>query len=137
MRLRRYSRPAKDPSDSGALNDLSFILIIFFIVTAGFTVNKGFLLNLPSAQKPRIVQAKDLLSCALDREGGLTLGGESVALAELRLRVREKLAAEPNLTFLLTIDPDTPYQSVVDVIHEVRILEVENFSFRMRAEGTP
>ena len=35
------------------------------------------------------------------------------------------------MTFLLTINPETPYQRVVDVISTIRQLEVENFSFRM------
>ena len=37
----------------------------------------------------------------------------------------------PNMTFLLLINQDCPYQNVIDVIHAVRINGVENFSFRM------
>ena len=50
-------RNIEDSSSSGALNDLSFLLIIFFIVIAGFNVNKGFLLNLPSKEKPTSTRA--------------------------------------------------------------------------------
>ena len=48
MIKRLTRRNLEDAGSSGPLNDLSFLLIIFFIVIAGFNVNKGFLLNLPS-----------------------------------------------------------------------------------------
>ena len=50
--IKRFVRHnVEDAGSSGSLNDLSFLLIIFFIVIAGFNVNKGFLLNLPSKEK--------------------------------------------------------------------------------------
>ena len=46
-------------------------------------------------------------------------------------KITEKQKTWPNMTFLLTIDSETPYQKVVDVISVIRKLKVENFSFRM------
>ena len=65
MIKRFMKRAPDDSSSSGALNDLSFLLIIFFIVIAGFNVNKGFLLNLPSKEKPLIVNNEDIIKCSL------------------------------------------------------------------------
>ncbi len=135
--IRRFlKRKPRDPSDSGALNDLSFILIIFFIVIAGFNVNKGFLLNLPSRDRPRIVQSQELMRVSIDSAGILSAAGEVISLEELSSRIETKIAESPSMTFLLTIDPETPYQQVIDVIGEIRSLRVENFSFRM-AGGAP
>lgn len=129
-------RDPSDPGESGTLNDLSFLLIVFFIVIAGFNVNKGFLVNLPDASRPRIVQTEDLMRCALSAGGELTLDGNPMSDSELRDAILEKKAKWPNMTILLTIDPAAPWQSVVSVIHDVRSLKVENFSFRMDG-GTP
>lgn len=130
--IRRFlKRKPNDPGDSGALNDLSFLLIIFFIAIAGFNVNKGFLMDLPSRDKPRIVQTDDLMKCTLDREGNILLEGNTVSFSEVRTAIQNKKAKQPNMTFLLSIDPETAYQEVVSLIHEVRTLDVENFSFRM------
>ncbi len=125
-------RNIEDSSSSGALNDLSFLLIIFFIVIAGFNVNKGFLLNLPSKEKPIVVNTNDILKCELDQNGALFLDGQEIKLEALSKKISDKLKAQPNMTFLLTINPETHYQNVIDVVAAIRKLKVENFSFRMK-----
>ena len=132
MIKRSPRRNTEDSSSSGALNDLSFLLIIFFIVIAGFNVNKGFLLNLPSKDKPIVVNANDILKCELDANGVLFLDGKKIKIDALGKKIKAKLKSQPNMTFLLTIDPETPYQNVIDVISTIRKLKVENFSFRMK-----
>ena len=132
MIKRTPRRNVEDSSSSGALNDLSFLLIIFFIVIAGFNVNKGFLLNLPSKEKPIVVNANDILKCELDERGEIFLGGQKIQMDALSKKISAKLKTQPNMTFLLTIDPETPYQNVIDVISTIRKLKVENFSFRMK-----
>ncbi|MCQ2242279.1 biopolymer transporter ExbD [Treponema sp.] len=133
--IKRFVRhKVDDAGSSGSLNDLSFLLIIFFIVIAGFNVNKGFLLNLPSKDKPIVVNTQDILKCSLSRDGKLFLDGSEIELGDLSKKVSEKLVTWPNMTFLLTIDPDASYQNVVDVISVIRKLKVENFSFRMNRE---
>ena len=125
-------RNLEDSSSSGALNDLSFLLIIFFIVIAGFNVNKGFLLNLPSKDKPIVVNTNDILKCELDESGALFLDGQEIQMESLSQKIGDKLKSQPNMTFLLTINPETHYQKVIDVVSAVRKLKVENFSFRMK-----
>jgi biopolymer transport protein ExbD len=135
---RFFRRKPDDPSNSGALNDLSFLLIVYFIVIAGFNINKGFLLNLPDKEKPRIVQKEEILRVNLAADGSLNRNGAPVTLEALEKDVKSQLAEYPNTTLVLMIHPDTPYQKVVDVIHSVRVLHVENFSFIMEepAEGS-
>ncbi len=124
-------RCPNDPGDSGALNDLSFLLIIFFIVIAGFNINKGFLIDLPDNQKPRVVNTNDLLKCFVGSDGNLFIDGKSIDREALFLELRGKKSQYPNMTFLLVIHPETPWQHVVAIIHDTRRLDIENFSFRM------
>ena len=130
--IKRFMKHAPDDSSSsGALNDLSFLLIIFFIVIAGFNVNKGFLLNLPVKDKPRIVKTDDLMKCRLTSDGSIMVDNRQLTLEKLRTSIQEKKAEWPNMTFLLLIDSETEYQKVVDIIYEIKQQKVENFSFRM------
>ncbi len=115
----------------GALNDLSFLLIIYFLVIAGFNTNLGFLVNLPSREKPRIVQKEDLLKLSLSSSGALFLGDLILDEQALDEAIRENLKVHPNLTVALMIDPEVPYQRFVDTLHIIRIRKVENFSFVM------
>lgn len=128
--IKSKRRPFEDTS-SGSLQDLSFLLIVFFIVIAGFNVNKGFVLNLPSKEKPKVVQQNDLIKARLNADGTLILSGKNASLEELCTALQEKQKEWPNMTFLLSINPKTPYQNVVDVIYEIRNLNIENFCFKM------
>ncbi len=130
--IKRFVRhKVEDAGSSGSLNDLSFLLIIFFIVIAGFNVNKGFLLNLPSKEKPIVVNTEDIFKCCLEADGKIIMEGKEINISDLTTRIEEKLRTWPNLTFLLSIDSECAYQKVVDVISAIRKCRVENFSFRM------
>lgn len=135
MIKRLTRRNLEDAGSSGSLNDLSFLLIIFFIVIAGFNVNKGFLLNLPSKEKPLVVNHEDMMKCTISAEGVIFMDGKAIKAEDLAGEVEAKRRKWPNMTFLLSINPETPYQNVVDVISEIRKLKVENFSFRMENAG--
>jgi hypothetical protein len=41
MRIRVARKKPVDPIESGSLSDLAFLLIIYFIVIAGFNVNEA------------------------------------------------------------------------------------------------
>ena len=129
--LKRQRRNVEDVGASGSLNDLSFLLIIFFIVIAGFNVNKGFLLNLPEKSKPRIVMKQHLMKCTLTNDEMILLDGKSVNQNELETEIKSMKAKFPDMTFLLLIQDNVPYQKVIDVVYLVRNSSVENFSFKM------
>ncbi len=130
--IKRFVRhKVDDAGSSGSLNDLSFLLIIFFIVIAGFNVNKGFLLNLPSKEKPIVVNTEDIFKCRLQKNGSVVFEENEIQISELTGKIEEKLKVWPNMTFLLSIDSECPYQNVVNVISTIRKCKVENFSFRM------
>lgn len=120
-----------DPGGSGSMNDLSFLLIIFFIVIASFAINKGFVLNLPDKNTPVMVLTDELVRCTLCEDGSLVFNGDPITMDQLESSIKAKQAKYPNMTFLLEIEPDTRYQLVVDVIDQIRNMEVENFSFKM------
>ncbi|MBQ0040305.1 MAG: biopolymer transporter ExbD [Treponema sp.] len=132
--IKRQRRGIDDAGSSGSLNDLSFLLIVFFIVIAGFNVNKGFLLNLPEKDKPRVVNTQDLMTCNLSAEGVLSVKGEAMSPKQLEEKIASMKQSFPNMTFLLLIDPECPYQHVIDAIHAVRLCGVENFSFRVEGQ---
>lgn len=134
MNIKRKKRNAAGISDSGALSDLAFLLIIFFIVIAVFNVNKGFILGLPQKNSTKIINVNEILKVTLGGQNELTFEGKRVGLAELEELTKERLAARPNMTFLLKIHPEANYQEVVNVVDLVRGLEVENFSFSLLKE---
>lgn len=125
-----------DVADSGALSDLAFLLIIFFIVIAVFNVNSGFILGLPQKNSTKIVNKEDIIKLDLTESGEVFINGESQLLSDMEQIISGNLETHPNLTVLLRVKPEVPYQKVVSLIEIIRKLEVDNFSFTMAEEGS-
>ncbi len=133
LKVRSRRRARIDVADSGALSDLAFLLIIFFIVIAVFNINSGFLLGLPRRNSVTTVQRDDLMRVRIDAEDAISVGGEDVTLAELRTRVIGQRQRQPNMTLIVVIDPSASYQRLVTMVELTRLADVDNFSFRMEA----
>jgi biopolymer transport protein ExbD len=122
--------------NSSALSDMAFLLIIYFIVIAGFNVNRGFLMNLPRKDSVTIVKPGELLRFSLDGGGTLFFQGNPVTVGEASESIRAMAAERPNMAVVLSVNGGAPWQSVVSFVDLARGLGVENFSFTME-RGTP
>jgi biopolymer transport protein ExbD len=135
MTIRRRKRRVF--GESGASSDLAFILIIYFIVIAGFNINKGFLLNLPAKDSQRLIQRDELLRFSLDGGGRLIFQGAPCDFSAAGREIRAKMESFPNMALLLTVDPRAPWQALVSFVELAQDLEVDSFSFVMAREENP
>ncbi|MDR3302258.1 MAG: biopolymer transporter ExbD [Spirochaetaceae bacterium] len=132
MRLRRKKRAGF--ADSSASSDIAFLLIIYFIVIAGFNINKGFLMHLPAKDSTRTVKRENLLRFELDDSGQTLLQGAVIHPAETERAIASAIAANEELAVMLTISPFTPWQYVVSFVEIAQKLKVEAFSFSMKED---
>ena len=130
----RKKRKDINIADSGALSDLAFLLIIFFIVIAVFTVNQGFVLGIPRKDSTKIINNDDIIKVILNAKNELILDGNKISFEEIEDILQKKLATKPKMTFFLKIDKNAKYQNVVDVFNIIQKLDIENFSFKMMQE---
>lgn len=131
IRVRSRRRSALDVAESGALSDLAFLLIIFFIVIAVFNVNSGFLLGLPEKGSVTTVHVDDVLRVRVTAENTYRIAERTVTVDEVRQAVVQRRRRQPNMTLMVTLDPAASYQMLVTIVEVARIADVDNFSFRM------
>lgn len=129
MKLRRRRSAFED---SSASSDIAFLLIIYFIVIAGFNVNRGFIMNLPAKDSTRLVLKDELLRLELDERGVLWHEGETLSFAAAETEIRAAIGIHPNLAVVLSVAPAAPWQQVVSFVELAQKLRVESFSFSMR-----
>ncbi|MDR1129204.1 MAG: biopolymer transporter ExbD [Treponema sp.] len=132
MRLSRKNRPTAD--GSSASSDVAFLLIIYFIVIAGFNVNKGFLMNLPAKDSSRLILREDLLRFELDNAGSIIYQDNVIARAEAERLIRTGINSNPNIAVILTISADAPWQQVVSFVESAQKLQIDSFSFTMKED---
>jgi biopolymer transport protein ExbD len=122
-------------SDSSASSDIAFLLIIYFIVIAGFNVNKGFLMNLPAKDSTRLILRDDLLRFDMDGGGNIIYGSETLGIPQAESLIRSSAAVNPNIAVILTIDPAAQWQRVVEFVELAQDLRIDSFSFSMKKNG--
>ena len=130
MRIKRRRRIT--PNDSSASSDVAFLLIIYFLVIAGFNINRGFLMNLPAKDSTRLILKDDLMRFDMDKEGNILYQGTELNIPGAEREIRAAVAGHPNLAVVLSIDPQTPWQQVVSFVELAQKLEVDSFSFNMK-----
>ena len=114
-----------------AASDMAFLLIIYFIVIAGFNVNKGFIITLPARDSTRLILREDLLRFSIDRDGYIMYNTDLVGIPEVENLILSARAANPNIAVMLSIDPQARWQRVVSFVEIVQDLQVDSFSFSM------
>jgi biopolymer transport protein ExbD len=121
-------------SESSAASDVAFLLIIYFIVIAGFNVNKGFLINLPAKDSTRLILREDLLRFELDEVNNIIHNGGIIDTTAARRIIGAAQAENPNLAVMLSIHRDTQWQKVVSFVEIAQNLHIDSFSFSMQRE---
>ena len=133
MKIKRLKKNAFE--DSSASSDVAFLLIIYFIVIAGFNVNKGFLMNLPAKDSTRLILKEDLLRFDMDAEGKISHEGGIVDISGAKTLIQTSQIANPNIAVIITIDGSAHWQDVVFFVELAQDLKIDSFSFSMKKDN--
>jgi biopolymer transport protein ExbD len=133
MKIKRQKRHGFQ--DSSSSSDVAFLLIIYFIVIAGFNVNKGFLLNLPAKDSTRLILRDDLLRFEMDEGGEIVHEGETLNIKQAESLIKGAQRDNPNIAVIITIDRQAHWQNVVSFVELAQDLQVDSFSFSMKKDS--
>jgi len=150
---RKMERHARKPAELllVPMIDIFTVLVTFLLMTAVFSRTVILQLNLPAAQAEfkepppglvlEIMVRKDLLDVSDRNSGSLAKipdtakGHDYDALTEYLKRVKAKFPEKTEATILL--EPDTPYDQVVQVMDHVRVFEQGEGANIVQAELFP
>jgi biopolymer transport protein ExbD len=121
--------------ENSAASDLAFLLIIYFLVIAGFNVNKGFLMNLPAKDSSRQILREDLLRFEMDDNGNIVYDGGVLAIPRARELIESGQKNNPNIAVIVTIAKQAPWQNVVRFVEMAQDLKIDSFSFSMKKDA--
>jgi len=133
----RFSRKKKISNEipTGSTADISFLLIIFFMVTTVFVIYRGFPVDLPMADKIDPLKSKrNVVSIWVSPQGRIMVDEYDAALADVGNIVSKKLAVNPRVVVLVKSDKNTEYRMISGVIGELRKANALRVSFIARRE---
>jgi len=128
MRL-KIKRTGKKLEIAGSMTDISFLLIIFFIVAAVFFADKGLFLVLPKEnEKPLQLKPDEVIEIKLGKNGLILIDGKKVGLDNLEKVVKQRLLVKPGLVVVLEAAGGVKYQRVLSVIEDAKKGGAKDFS---------
>ena len=128
-------RKKKGFLETCAASDLAFLLIIYFLVIAGFNINKGFIINLPEKDSTRLVLKEELLRFEMDAEGNIFYEGEAIDIPRARTVIQTGQRGNPDIAVTIIIDGRAAWQNVVYFVEIAQNLNIDSFSFSMKKEN--
>lgn len=96
--------------------DISFVLLIFFLVTTSMNQDKGLTRQLPpldpTEQPAAEVDSRDVLTLSLTAQNGLLANGEPIAKSEVKARVARFIDERgQHHVIALEVDPAAEYDA--------------------------
>ena len=121
MLRKKVSRDVEIPTSSMA--DISFLLLLFFLVTTTIDVDTGIGLTLPppvdDAEQVKI-KSENILKILVNAAGDVLLDEELTSVAQISEIVRNKLKANDKLILSVKVDRDTPYRIYIATLDQVK-----------------
>ena len=105
----------------GALPDIVFLLLIFFLITTTIDTEKGITLTLPSSDSKPVPLPKDqLANILINSSGQILVDKEIVELKNLKNIIKERLYTKPNLVASVLTDRNTSYDVYIKVLDKLK-----------------
>ncbi len=128
-------RANTDPAvDLTPMIDMTFILLIFFMVSTTFVKDMKIDLSRPSAQSQSVASTR-AVRIYIDRQGETWLDGQSVRPWVIQSRVRDLLRGMTSKSVLVVTDAQVPSQKLIDVVDAARLAGAEDVGVATVAEA--
>lgn len=126
---------------TGSMADISFLLIIYFMVTMAFSATRGMDFALPEEnEKVTEIKQEDAVDILVQPGGTLQVDGKPMPLEGLLPYVKSKLLQNPEKPVILRTDPNATYGNMITVFDELRQapekvgIEIKTISIPTRRE---
>ena len=134
MRFNRKSK-VRNVIPTASMADISFLLLVFFMVSTVFVRYRGVPVELPEAEKiEKLESRRNILQIWVDSGGMINVEDRSVPLDVLGTFVHQRLTANPRLIISLRGDKDSQFGIISDVMQELRKVEALRVNFSTKRE---
>lgn len=132
--LRRRSSVEEAAIDMAPLIDMTFLLLIFFLVNTNFIKETGIEVKRPEAASA--TQKKgDLILLGISAAGTVHMNGKRIDLSAVRPQVSQVRLKTPKAPVVVVADEGARAAIIVRVIDECRLAGATDVSLATRSDG--
>jgi len=115
-----------------SMSDINFLLLIFFLVSTMFAVEKGLPMALPGKGSKTVkLKRENVLNIQAFANGSIVIRGTGpVTVKEIKPVIEQKLVANPKLVIVIETEADADYGVMVDILDELRLAKATRISLR-------
>lgn len=136
-RLERTAQPQPmSEINMTPLIDVMLVLLVIFMITAPLMAS-SLKLDLPSSDAARPSEAPKSVAIAIDPQGGLHVGDESVDAPTFAARMVEQARQDAQTEVQLRADRSVPYGRVAEVIGMLQKAGLSRIGFVAQPPSTP
>ena len=129
MLLGKKKDKASPDIPTGALPDIVFLLLIFFLVTTAIDTEKGLDLVLPPSKTDEIkIPKKNIANLLINAAGAVLIDGEIVEIRDIARIIKERIQDNPKLIVSIKTDRHTKYDVYIDVLDKLKKAEARKIS---------
>ena len=111
--------------------DVVLVLLVIFMVTAHFIVNKGMKLELPKAATAEQLQNQKTFNISINKNGDFMLDGKVMDVEQLKSAAREATKNKIKVVAMISADKGVVYHSVINVMDTLRSEGVSDFALQL------
>ena len=132
-------RPISDEIPTSSMADITFLLIIFFMVTNTFAATRGLDFALPKDERATTIEKEDSVLITIHAGGTIEVDGKSMRLEQILDYLKPKLAVNQTKPVIIRPEPEASYGDMVRVYDVLRRgkdvgVEVKNITIPTQRE---
>ena len=135
--IKKRSRVSSEFS-TASMSDINFLLLIFFLVSTMFAVEKGLPMALPGKGSKQVkLKRESVFHIQVHQNGTITTTDTGpISIREIKGLVERKLKLKPKLVVVIETHPDADYGLMIKVLDQLRLANATRISLRtLKSEG--
>lgn len=126
----KMKRFAESSIPTGTFADISFLLLLFFMVSSVFVIHRGFAVSLPQAERiDPLKNRRSIVNVWIGSEGRIMVDEYDTELSKVGTIVRQKLIEDPRIVVLIKSDRNTRFRMISEVLEQLKKVNALRVSF--------
>jgi len=133
----KFNRKAKVVSvvPTASMADISFLLLVFFMVTTVFVRYRGLPVRMPEAEKIEKLENRRIVTHIwIDGQGVIRIEEQDIGLDQVAKIMNGKMIQDPRTIVSIKADADAEFGLIADVLAELRKAEALRVNFATNQE---
>ena len=103
-----------------SLADIVLLLLIYFLLTSTYVVQKGIRVRLPKSVTSEKTTVSKQITITVTKSGAIFLNNKPVLLKDLSPKIKQLLEINPKQIIVLRADASIPLEQAVKVLDEAK-----------------